>query len=145
VSYPVGARAGKQKLQDADYAALARFRYALRVFLAFSEQAAREAGLTPSQHQLLLAVRGFKDGSPPAIGDLAESLQIRHHSAVELVDRVQQAGLVRRIADPNDGRRQLVQLTPKGKSKLEQLTVLHREELARFRTELAAVMDILPS
>lgn len=140
---PSGGRVG-QPLSDGDYAALATFRYALRVFLAFSDQAAREAGLTPHQHQVLLAVRGFRNGHPPSIGDLAESLQIRHHSAVELVDRVQEQGLVQRVADPTDGRRQLVALTDTGQAKLEELSVLHRHELSRFRGELAAVLRILP-
>src|SRR5690606_30729116 len=89
-------------LSDRDYRALAEFRSALRRFLHFSEQAAREAGITPAQHQLLLAVRGFAGPGTPVVGDLAEALQLRHHSTVELVDRAERAGLVTRVPDPDD-------------------------------------------
>ena len=127
-------------LSDRDYRALARFRHALRVFQRFSEDAARAAGTTPAQHQLLLAIRGFRGDGAPVIGDLADALQLRHHSAVELVDRADTAGLVRRSTDPLDQRRQRVELTAAGRDVLEELSVVHRDELRRFRTEMFDVL-----
>jgi DNA-binding MarR family transcriptional regulator len=88
----------------ADYRALADFRYQLRRFLHFSESAAREGGLEPQQHQLLLAVKGAPGGQPPTIGMLAERLQLRHHSTVELVDRMEDRKLVRRARAGEDRR-----------------------------------------
>lgn len=126
-------------LADREYQALARFRHALRVFLRFSEGAAREAGVTPAQHQLLLAVRGHRDGTP-VVGDVAESLQLRHHSAVELIDRAEAAGLVHRRPDPDDGRRHQVLLTERGRDVLERLSAAHRAELRRFRSEMNEVL-----
>jgi DNA-binding MarR family transcriptional regulator len=130
-------------LSDRDYQALARFRAALRRFLRFSEQAARDAGTTPAQHQLLLAVRGHAKPEPPTIADLADALQLRHHSAVELIDRAEAAGLVTRRADVNDLRRQRVSITAAGRRLLEGLTVVHRDELRRFRTQLVDILDVL--
>jgi DNA-binding MarR family transcriptional regulator len=129
-------------MRDSDYRALARFRYALRVFLRFSEDAARADGLTPNQHQLLLAVRGFPGGRP-TIGDVAEWLQLQHHSTVELVDRVVDAGYVRRIADRDDRRRQRLVLTAAGARTIERLSEIHRAELRRFRGELHDVLSEL--
>lgn len=126
-----------------DYRVLARFRRALRQFLHFSEEAARDAGLTPAQHQLLLAVKGFDGGRAPSVGDAAEWLQLRHHSAVELVDRAVAAGLLARETDPDDLRRQLLHLTPLGEEKLAALSALHREELQRFRAQVLAELDEL--
>ena len=128
--------AGAAVLADRDYRTLARFRHSLRVFLRFSEDAARSVGLTPAQHQLLLATKGHPGDGPPAIGDVAEWLQLRHHSAVELVDRAEAAGLVERHADPADARRHLLVLTPEGEAKLAGLSWLHRDELRRFRDDL---------
>ncbi|HEY8524906.1 MAG TPA: MarR family winged helix-turn-helix transcriptional regulator [Acidimicrobiales bacterium] len=137
-----GASDGPAELSTADYQALARFRHALRVFLRFSEQAAREAGLTPNQHQLLLAVRGWAGpGEAPTIRDLADQLQLEHHSVVELVDRAVAAGLVHRHTDPDDRRRQRLMLTPHGARQLAVLTAAHREELRRFRGEMARILD----
>jgi DNA-binding MarR family transcriptional regulator len=123
-------------LPDRDYRALARFRRALRRFLAFSEQAAREAGVTPAQHQLLLAVRGHDGDGPPSTSDLAAALQLKVHSVVELIDRAERAGLVARHQDPADGRRQLVTLTDRGRDVLRGLAAAHRAELRRVRREL---------
>ena len=120
--------------------ALARFRHALRVFQRFSEDAARRAGLTPAQHQLLLAVKGWAGDEPPTIGDVADVLQLKHHSAVELVQRAAAAGLVETAADPADGRRQLLALTDAGEAKLASLSLLHRDELRRFRPEMNDVL-----
>jgi DNA-binding MarR family transcriptional regulator len=120
----------------ADYQALARFRRSLRAFLHFSEQAARDAGLTPAQHQLLLAVKGTESGRPPTIGEVADSLKLRHHSAVELVDRAVAGGLVKRESDPRDARCQRLVLTTRGEEKLAGLSALHRQELRRFKAEM---------
>jgi DNA-binding MarR family transcriptional regulator len=128
------------QLSDSDYRALARFRHALRVFLGFSERAARSAGLSPAQHQLLLAVRGHAGPGDPVIGDLADALLLRHHSAVELIDRAVDAGLVDRVTDPVDQRRQHIVLTPEGDAVLAELSMVHRDELRRFRTEMVDVL-----
>ena len=125
-------------LTDRQYEALAGFRYALRKFLRFSEQAAVDAGLTPAQHQVLLAVRG--SSVPPSVSDLAELLQHRHHSVVELIDRAEAAGLVARSVDPDDARRHRVGLTAAGASTLALLTAAHRGELRRFRSEMGTVL-----
>jgi DNA-binding MarR family transcriptional regulator len=130
-------------LRDRDYRTLATFRHALRVFLRFSEDAARSEGLTPNQHQLLLAIRGFPEPDAPTITDAAELLQLQHHSVVELVDRAVDAGLVTRRVDPNDRRRQRLALTAKGSRKLARLTSAHREELRRFRDEMTEVLNEL--
>lgn len=127
-------------LTTADYQLLARFRFALRTFLRFSEQSARNAGLTPAQHQLLLAVKGFPTGEPPALTDVADMLQLKLHSAGELVDRAVANGLVARLEDPEDRRRVLVQLTPDGEDHLRELTVLHHDELRRFKQEMNDVL-----
>jgi DNA-binding MarR family transcriptional regulator len=112
-----------------DYRTLAEFRYQIRKFLHFSETAAREEGLNEQQHQLLLALRGLPDDREPTVGTLAERLQLRHHSAVELIDRLEERGLVARAADPSDGRRTLVSITAGGNALLDKLTRLHRTEL----------------
>ena len=113
----------------AEYRALAEFRHALRRFLAFSAEAARRAGVEPQQHQLLLALRGLTDGVPATIGALAERLGVRHHSAVELVDRMEARGLVRRTRGGGDRRQVLVRLAPHGRVLLRRLTLAHRAEL----------------
>ncbi len=112
-----------------DYHALAETRYQIRRFLHFSEQAAREAGLTPQQHQLLLALRGLPAGRKATISELAERLQLRHHSTVELIDRLAEQGLIARLRDDIDRRRVIVQLTPQGEQLLGILSLLHRAEL----------------
>jgi DNA-binding MarR family transcriptional regulator len=131
------------ELSDREYRALAQFRSTLRRFLHFSEEAARDAGTTPAQHQLLLAVRGHPGPDAPVVGDLAEALQLRHHSAVELVDRAARAGLVTRTPDPDDLRRHQVALTALGRRLLEDLTVVHRGELRRFRTQMVDLLGDL--
>jgi DNA-binding MarR family transcriptional regulator len=127
-------------ISDADYQALARFRHALRIFQRFSEDAARAAGLTPAQHQLLLAVKGWIGDDPPTIGEVAERLQLKHHSAVELVQRAAAAGLIETAPDVHDGRRQRLSVTEAGEQKLESLSVLHRDELRRFRLDMNDVL-----
>lgn len=121
-----------------EYRLLAGFRHALRVFLRFSEEAARTAGLTPAQHQLLLAVAGH-DGAP-SLSDVAEHLQLRLHSAGELVGRAVDNDLVRRRVDPADHRRVLLELTDRGEQLLAALTEQHRDELRRFRDQLLPVL-----
>jgi DNA-binding MarR family transcriptional regulator len=130
-------------LSTADYRSLAGFRHALRVFLSFSEQAARDAGLAPTQHQLLLAIKGWDGPAEPTISDMADRLVLRHHSVVELVQRARQAGLVVVHDAPTDRRRQHLSLTPLGAEKLAVLSRRHRDELRRFRTEMGAVLDEL--
>jgi len=130
-------------LTDADYRTLARFRHFLRAFTAFSDQAARDAGVAPAQYHLLVMIRGWRGGGAPSIGDLAELLVLRHHSVVELVQRARAAGLVATTGDPDDGRRHLVHLTPRGEEKLAELARLHRDELRRFRADLAVVSEEL--
>jgi len=123
---PAGRRAAPGPV---DYQALARFRYQLRLFLAFREAAAQQAGLTPQQHQALLGIKGFSGPGPTSIGDLARFLLIRHHTAVELVSRMVKLGLVCRAVDAEDARRVLVQLSRKGERKLQALSRTHIEEL----------------
>ena len=113
----------------ADYRALAEIRYQIRRFLHFSEQAAREAGLVPQQHQLLLALKGLPTGRKATISELAERLQIRHHSTVELIDRLVERGLIKRLRDEADQRRVIIHLTPQGEQVLQKLSLLHRHEL----------------
>jgi DNA-binding MarR family transcriptional regulator len=113
-----------------DYTRLARFRVALRRFLHFSEAQARSEQISPNQYQLMLFVRGFP-GSP-TIAELAERLQIRHQSAVGLVDRSERAGLVRRRSDREDRRRVRVELTPDGDKILSRLVAAHAREFDRF-------------
>src|SRR5690242_2274902 len=136
------ARRRTAELSDAEYHVLARFRRALRVFLRFSEDAARAADLTPNQHQLMLAIRGFGEDAP-TVSDVADWLQLRHHSAVELVDRAVEAGLIERHTDSRDRRRQRLTLTSRGARALAQLSAAHREELRRFREEMADLLHEL--
>ncbi|MBS1837607.1 MAG: MarR family transcriptional regulator [Actinobacteria bacterium] len=140
---PRSAGTDDRPLSDGDYATLARFRHALRVFLHFSEDAARSAGMTPAQHQLLLAVKGWDGEQPPAIADLAELLQLRPHSTAELVHRAEAAGLVHTTSDPADHRRQLSALTPLGEARLRSLSLQHRDELRRFRSRMNDVLSEL--
>ena len=116
-------------LNDAEYRALAEFRFHLRQFLRFSEQAARAAGVEPQQHQLLLAIKGGGAHTLFTIGELAERLLLQHHSTVELVNRSAQQGLVERQRDDNDRRRVFIRLTAAGEGILRGLSLAHREEL----------------
>jgi len=123
-----------------DYEALAQFRYQLRKFLSFSEAAARAAGLTSQQHQALLAIKGFSGTQPVSVGDLAGFLLVRHHTAVELVDRMTKLGLLVRIVDDDDSRRTLVKLTRKGEQKLQMLSKIHFEELQTASPRLTRIL-----
>lgn len=122
---------------DAEYRQLLAFRTALRQFDQWSRQAAEEHGVTHAQHQLLLAVRGSESAGGPTVGEVAEALLIRHHTATELVDRVQQLELVERLRDPDDARRVHLRLTERGRSLLSDLTEVHVEELRRLGPLLA--------
>src|SRR5690242_1957143 len=117
------------RLTVAEYRALAAFRYEIRRFLRFSERAARSAGLEPQQHQLLLALKGLPEGGHATIGVLADRLQIEHHSAVELVDRMAAHDLVRRVRAEDDRRSVRVEMTERGDAALGLLSVFHRTEL----------------
>jgi DNA-binding MarR family transcriptional regulator len=123
-------------LDQRQYERLLAFRTGLRRFLRWSAEQAAAAGLTPAQHQLLLAIRGHPDAAGPTISDVAGWLLLRHHSAVELVDRAQAAGLVQRHPDANDSRVVRLGLTPPGTKRLETLAALHLEELARLGPQL---------
>jgi len=112
-----------------DYHALAEIRYQIRRFLHFSEQAAREAGLVPQQHQLLLALKGLPAGRKATISEVAGRLQLQHHSTVELIDRLVERGLIARLRDDIDRRRVIIQLTPQGEQLLVNLSLLHCTEL----------------
>jgi DNA-binding MarR family transcriptional regulator len=124
-------------LTDAEYAELLAFRTSLRRFVQWSEEQATALGITPAQHQLLLAIRGHAAGPGaravgPTIGDVADSLLLRHHSAVGLVDRAVAANLVERHSDSEDQRIVRLRLTPLGARRLRQLAGLHLAELRRM-------------
>ena len=121
-----------------DYRLLAEFRHLLRGFLSFSEDAARKAGLPPQQHQALLALKGYEGN--PTVGQLAQSLLLKHHSAVGLVDRLARAGLLARERDPKDRRRVTLALTAKAERALERLSATHQEELRRLAPGLKAIL-----
>jgi DNA-binding MarR family transcriptional regulator len=119
----------KKTEQQANYRDLAAFRYEIRRFLNFSERAAREAGVEPHQHQALLAIKGLPRGVQATVGVLAERLQVQHHSACGLSDRLQEKGLIRRWRSEADRREVLLELTPCGRRVLEQLSAAHGNEL----------------
>ncbi|HTV90422.1 MAG TPA: MarR family winged helix-turn-helix transcriptional regulator [Stellaceae bacterium] len=136
-----GARPERAGLDRGAYCTLAEFRYLIRRFLAFSQEAARQAGLSPRHHQALLAIKGFPGDDAPTVGDLAERLCIRHHSAVELVDRLAEAGLIERLHDMDDRRRVFLKLTAAAEQQLARLSGSHLEELHRLRPALLAILD----
>jgi DNA-binding MarR family transcriptional regulator len=119
-------------LTKPDFEALARFRFAIRRYLRVSEEIVRSHGLTPQQYQLLLALMGFPGREWATVRELADLIQLRHHSVVELVNRAQRQGLVRRAAHPTDARAVCVSLTEEGELILARLSVLHRDELRRM-------------
>jgi DNA-binding MarR family transcriptional regulator len=134
-------REAARQPDDEDYAALARFRAALRNFLAFSEQAAVENGMTMQWYQALLVVRTAGQEAPISVGQLAEQLMIRDHSAAELVTRLVEAKLVRRKSDPADRRRSLLIMTPAGDRSLAKLAAMHLERLRESRDLFLALFD----
>jgi len=124
--------------REPDYRRLHAFRTTLRAFLRWSENSAREVGLTPAQHQLLLAVMG-SEVQPPTIADLAQDLMLRHHSAGELINRAEAAGLVQRVADDADRRHTRIKVTANGQRVLRKLAEQHLMEIRR----LAPIIDML--
>ena len=136
-------RSGRFQVNDADYHTLAAFRAALRRFLRVSEDLAHGLGLTPQQHQAMLAIRGFPGGEQPTVGQLATRLQVHHNSAVGLVTRLVKQGYARRQASKEDQRRMHVSLTPKGHGLLDKLTEAHRIELHHIGPEIAGLLTEL--
>jgi DNA-binding MarR family transcriptional regulator len=135
--------ADRAKPETADYQALANFRFALRQFLEFSGSAAKGVGLTPQQHQAMLSIIGAPDGQAVTIRFLADRMLLKHHSTVELVDRLVELDLVTRRADEADRRRVLLSLTTKAKRLLTRLSAAHLEELRRIRPVFAALLERL--
>ena len=133
----------KRSLTDADYERLAELRYGLRGFLHWSAQQARRAGITPTQHQLLLAVRASRNPRGATITDVAEMLLIRHHSAVGLVDRAQEAGLITRERDPDQQSVVHLRLTDHGERVLSTLSEDHLRELAQLAPTMQALLGAL--
>jgi len=123
-------------LPDDVYARLLTLRSRLRRFERWSAEEAQSAGLTPTQHQLLLAVRGHPDRRGPTIGEIADYLLLRHHSAGELVHRAEAAGLVARVRDSDDRRVTRLRLTDDGSARLDSLTARHLEEIERLALQL---------
>lgn len=130
-------------ITDDEYATLAAFRYELRQFLRFSEAAAGAVGLTPQQHQALLAIRGFPGPEGMTVGELAERLQIKPHSAVGLANRLVAQELVARRASAADRRQVLLALTPRGNDLLAELAAAHKTELRRLRATLHDLLERL--
>ena len=130
-----------ERLTKADYELLAAFRYALRKFVGFSENAAIANGVSPQQYQTLLAIEGFPGRNWVTIGELAEQMRIAHHSAVGMVDRMEGLGLLKRASSEQDRRRLHVSLTRKGHYILEKLYRIHRAELRSVGPQLAALLQ----
>jgi DNA-binding MarR family transcriptional regulator len=127
------------RMTEKDYATLLGFRTELRRFLHWSEEQARASGLTPAQHQMMLAVKGHPDPIGPTIGDVARYLALRHHSAVELADRAEKAGLIERRRDDEDHRVMRLRLTADGEERIQRLSRLHLEELRQLAPLLAGL------
>jgi DNA-binding MarR family transcriptional regulator len=130
----------EDRLSRANYQALSRFRFQIRRFLHFSEEAARVEGFEPQQHQMLLAIEASDEDGGPTVGRLAEQLLIRHHSAVGLLDRLEERGLVERSRDGEDRRQVRVKMTSVGSDKLHHLTRQHRDELRKSGPELVEAL-----
>jgi DNA-binding MarR family transcriptional regulator len=129
-----------RKLTKADYQALAEFRYQIRKFLHFSDQAVAEAGLEKGQYQLMLSIKGMSSELRPRIRDLAQTLQIQHHSAVELINRLEASGYVQRERSVEDRREVLLALTARGEKVLSELALHHHEQLQDAAPELVAAL-----
>jgi len=142
---PPSPPARAPRIRQTEYEALAEFRYALREFLRFSETAAGAAGLTPRQHQALLAIRAWPRDRPLPVGALAERLQVRPHSAVGLVDRLASLGYVARRRGTPDRRQVFVRLSGKGERLLARLSAAHRAELRQLGPRLRALLDAVSS
>jgi DNA-binding MarR family transcriptional regulator len=129
-----------KRLALADYQALAEFRYQIRKFLHFSEKVVQAAGLERGQYQLMLAIKGMPDGVRPRIRELANRMQIQHHSAVELINRLEAGGFVKRERAQDDRREVLLALTPKGERVLAELALHHHEELQSAAPDLVRAL-----
>jgi DNA-binding MarR family transcriptional regulator len=130
-------------LRDSEYRALAELRYQIRCFLNFSEAAARAAGIEPQQHQLLLVLRSLRPPARPTVRVVAQRLRIRHNSAVELVKRCVDRGLIRRQTSEEDRREASLHITPAGTRLLRRLSIAHRSELRAAAPSLASALDAL--
>lgn len=135
--------AARGAISPSEMQALVQFRYQIRRFLRFSEEAARAAGLEPQQYVLMLAIRGTQPEGQPTISSIADRLQIQHHSAVELIDRSVERALVRRTRDNADRRQVLVDLTPKGERLLRELAAHHRDALGQAAPALVESLNTL--
>jgi DNA-binding MarR family transcriptional regulator len=133
------------KLSNTDYRSLAAFRFEIRKFLAFSEQAARSVGIEPQQHQLLLAVRGMCAETRPTIRLAAERLCVKHHTAVALVDKLERRGLLARERGSEDKREVLLRLTCEGEAMLRELSALHREQLQTVGPAMVSALQTILS
>lgn len=122
----------QNKMSKEIYESLAEFRYQLKKFLHFSDSEAQKFGITPQQHQLLLAIKGFPDRDYATPSELADRLFVTHHACVGLVDRCSQQGFIIRRRNPDDGRSVLIQLTEEGEEILQRLSVIHLEEIVRI-------------
>lgn len=131
------------RVSVSDYRALGAFRYEIRKFLAFSEHAARSAGIQPQQHQLLLAVRGLPEGVRPTIRAIAERLCVKHHTAVALIDVLERQELLKRQRSTTDRREVLLVLTPKGDAVLQRLSALHRDQLRSVGPVMVAALQAI--
>jgi DNA-binding MarR family transcriptional regulator len=131
------------EMTELEYRAFADFRYVLRRFLNFSETAARSASLEPQQHQLLLALKGLPTDLRPTIRTLAERLQLRHNSTVELVQRSIESGLLQRNPSPLDGREVLLSITARGERLLRTLSIAHRTEMHSAAPALIRSLEAL--
>lgn len=131
-------------LGKSHYETLAALRHALRRFLRFSADAAKSAGLPPQQHQALLAIKGFPGRDYVTVGELAERLRVRHHSAVGLVDRLVRRQLVRRAPSTADRRQVHVMLTARGEALIARLSAAHLAELRQIGPELRRLIDLMP-
>ena len=126
-----------------DFEALAELRYQIRVFVSFSEEAARAQGIEPKQHQLLLAIKGLPPEMRPTVRVLAERLRLRHHSVVELLNRLERTGLAERTPSPTDGREILVRVTASGERLLRKLSEAHQEELVTIGPRLLHALEVV--
>ncbi len=133
----------RDRLSRTDYCSLAEFRFQIRRYQHFSENAARSVGINTAQHQLLLALKGIPAETTPSIGHLAERLFLRHHSTVGIVDRLEKRGLVRRAPSDTDRRQVLVEITARGEKLLEKLSLVHRAELRSGGVSLLRALQFL--
>jgi DNA-binding MarR family transcriptional regulator len=133
----------EKTIRLSDYQALAEFRYQIRRFVRFSEQRARSAGLEPQHYQLLLAIKGMPEGKRVTVGELAERLQLQHHSTVELIDRLSDRGFVERQRDEEDQRRVLISVTSTGEQILQELAAMSLTELRSTGPMLVQALDTL--